>query len=94
MTTSAHPLTTHSTSVSEARKFKLEYHGAYKVLTNVAGKRQYILYPCGAQVPGAADLAAVPMPDGFKRKAIPVPAQKVRPCTCTSCVDRSIAEHA
>lgn len=79
--TRAFPPHTHAharTPVTEARKFSLEYYGAYKVLTNLAGKRQYILYPCGGQPPAAADLADVPTLAGFERKAIPVPAQKVR----------------
>ena len=62
---------------SEARKFTLEQVGAYKVLTNLAAKRQYVLYPVEAQAPADADLAGVALPAGFQRRTMSVPAQKV-----------------
>lgn len=68
--------------MAEARKFDIEYHGAYKVLTNVAAKRQYVLYPCGGQPPAEADLADVPLPAGYQRKTFSVPAQKVGVWVC------------
>ena len=77
---SPHPPDPHSTTVGEARKFAIDYYGAFKVLTNVAGKRQYVLYPCGGEPPAEADLADVPLPAGFQRKTFSVPAQKVRGC--------------
>ena len=64
-------------SVDEARKFTLEQVGAYKVLTNLAAKRQYVLYPVEAQAPADADLAGVALPAGFQRRTMSVPAQKV-----------------
>eukprot|EP00624_Nannochloropsis_granulata_P003497 evm.model.NODE_27782_length_6271_cov_26.747408.1 len=71
-------------TVEEARKFTIEYVQGYKVLTNLTGKRQYILYPCGAPEP---DVAGLTIPEGFQRRVLSVPAQKVvtaetvsRPC--------------
>jgi len=61
-------------TVEEARKFTIEYVQGYKVLTNLAGKRQYILYPCGAPEP---DVTGLTLPAGFQRRTLSVPAQKV-----------------
>ncbi len=47
-------------------------------MTNLASKRQYVLYPCGAPKPAEADLADIPVPAGFQRKLFSVPAQKAR----------------
>lgn len=60
--------------VEEARKFTIEYTKGYKVVTNLTGKRQYVLYPCGADEPDVTDLA---LPAGFQRRTLSVPAQKV-----------------
>ncbi|GAB5036027.1 periplasmic binding protein [Nannochloropsis oceanica] len=61
-------------TVDEARKFTIEYVQGYKVVTNLKGKRQYILYPCGAPEP---DVAGLTTPEGFERRFLSVPAQKV-----------------
>ncbi len=60
--------------VTEARKFTIDYFPGYKIVTNVANKRQYVLYPCGAPEPDVTDLA---LPTGYQRRTLSVPAQKV-----------------
>lgn len=60
-------------TVDEARKFTIEYDQGYKVVTNKAGKRQYVLYRCGAPEP---DVSALTLPAGYERRILSVPAQK------------------
>lgn len=60
------------TIVEEARKFTIDYFPHYKVVTNLASKRQYVLYPCGAPVP---DVSALGLPVGYQRKTLSVPVK-------------------
>lgn len=61
-----------NTAVEEARKFTIDYFPTYKVVTNLASKRQYVLYPCGATEPNVETLA---LPAGFQRRTLTVPVQ-------------------
>jgi hypothetical protein len=61
-----------NTAVEEARTFTIDYFPTYKVVTNLASKRQYVLYPCGATEPNVETLA---LPAGFQRRTLTVPVQ-------------------
>jgi hypothetical protein len=61
-----------NTAVEEARKFTIDYFPTYKVVTNLASKRQYVLYSCGATEPNVETLA---LPAGFQRRTLTVPVQ-------------------
>jgi hypothetical protein len=60
------------TTVEEARKFTIDYFPHYKVVTNLASKRQYVLYPCGGPEP---DVSALGLPVGYQRKTLSVPVK-------------------